>query len=199
MSNKLRVKDLITIGIFFVLYYIVSVIIASLGGIIVSNPIGLMCWPTIAGILSGTVVILFMVKVPKPFAFFIFGMLHSIISSILGYHFITVVFSLVFLTIAELILRKGEYKSFKSMAIAYGLLSASLSGFLMQMFVAKEHYIAMMSATGNDRTEFIATLERIVTPGTMVIVIIGGFIGGIIGAYIGKAMLKKHFERAGII
>ena len=34
---------------------------------------------------------------------------------------------------------------------------------------------------------------------SMILVYIGAIVGGIIGAYIGKAFLKKHFEKAGII
>lgn len=47
--------------------------------------------------------------------------------------------------------------------------------------------------------EYTRGLERLITYPNMALVYIGAFVGGIIGAYIGKAFLKKHFEKAGII
>ncbi len=199
MSKELKIKDLVNIGVFFIIYFLTTTVVAGLGGIGVTIPLYFLCWPAIAGIVSGTVAMLFMAKEPKPFAFFIFGILHSVVSVILGHHFIIIIISLIFLGIAELVLRKGEYKSFKYVAVAYGLLSASLSGPIMQILVVKEHYVDMLQSTGNDMTEFIETLEKLVSWPVLGLVILGGFIGGIIGAFIGKKMLKKHFEKAGII
>ena len=47
--------------------------------------------------------------------------------------------------------------------------------------------------------EYVDTLERLITYPNMALVYIGAMVGGIIGAYIGRAFLKKHFEKAGII
>jgi len=47
--------------------------------------------------------------------------------------------------------------------------------------------------------EFASGMERLVTYPNMALVYLGAILGGIIGSYIGKALLKKHFEKAGIV
>ncbi|MDU5505066.1 MAG: MptD family putative ECF transporter S component, partial [Anaerococcus vaginalis] len=68
---------------------------------------------------------------------------------------------------------------------------------LMQMLLAKEKYMEMsLMMMGKDYTD---ALENLITYPHMALVALGAFLGGIIGAYIGKALLKKHFEKAGIV
>ncbi len=195
MSKKLKIKDLVTIGIFFVIFYVIYFVV---GFINFYPQLGLL-WPTGVGIFAGVPMMLFMAKVQKPYAFLILGMLPHIVNVILGYHYIVLIIALVFVGAGELIRRKGEYKSFKSNAIAYGLFAASLSSGLMQLLLVRDHYVAMMQSSGNDMSAYISALDSVLSPLTISLVILGGFLGGLIGAFIGKAMLKKHFEKAGII
>ena len=67
---------------------------------------------------------------------------------------------------------------------------------MMQMLLAKEVYIEHCRMMGD---EYAATIEKLITYPHMALVALGAFLGGIIGAYIGKAILKKHFEKAGIV
>ena len=45
--------------------------------------------------------------------------------------------------------------------------------------------------------DYARGLERLITYPNMALVYLGAFLGGVAGAYIGKAILKKHFEKAG--
>lgn len=47
--------------------------------------------------------------------------------------------------------------------------------------------------------DYVDVLEKLITYPHMTLVALGAFLGGILGAYIGKALLKKHFEKAGIV
>ncbi|WP_196774151.1 MptD family putative ECF transporter S component, partial [Streptococcus dysgalactiae] len=71
-----------------------------------------------------------------------------------------------------------------------------ICGSLMQMLWAKEKYIELSMMMGK---EYVDALEKLITYPHMAIVYIGALVGGIIGAYIGKALLKKHFNKAGIV
>lgn len=57
-NEKLKVKDLVTIGIFYVIYSIVMFGVGMMGMI----PILFLIYPTILGIVSGVIVMLFMAK-----------------------------------------------------------------------------------------------------------------------------------------
>ncbi len=47
--------------------------------------------------------------------------------------------------------------------------------------------------------EFASGMERLVTYPNMALILSRSNLGGIVGSYIGKALLKKHFEKAGIV
>lgn len=190
-NEKLKVKDLVTIGIFAVIYFIVMFGVGMIGMI----PILFLIYPTILGIVSGVIVMLFMAKEQKPWALFIFGMLTPLGMFVMGHTYVVPVHALVVMLIAEFIRRGGNYRSFKYNAIAFGIFNMWICGSLMQMLLAKEKYLEMCAMMGSDYTQ---ALEKLITYPHMAIVYAGAFIGGIVGAWIGRAMLKKHFIKAGI-
>ena len=75
MNKKLELKDLVLIGIFAVIYLVLMFAVGMIGLI----PILFLVYPTIAGIICGPLVLLFMAKEQKPFALFIFGMIMPIV------------------------------------------------------------------------------------------------------------------------
>ncbi len=194
MAEKLKIKDLVTIGIFFVIYYVVMFGTGMIGMI----PILFLCWPTIFGIIAGTIIMLFMAKVPKPWALFILGIIPSLTMVAMGHTFVVLLVALIFVGLAEFFFRKGGFKSFKYNAIAYGFFSCWISGSLMQMLLVHDKYKELNFKLGIEPETF-AKLESLISWPSMALVTAGAFLGGIIGAFIGKAMLKKHFEKAGII
>lgn len=158
-------------------------------------PILFLIYPTILGIVSGVIVMLFMAKEQKPWALFIFGMLTPLGMFVMGHTYVVPVHALVVMLIAEFIRRGGNYRSFKYNAIAFGIFNMWICGSLMQMLLVKEKYMEMCAMMGSD---YVQALEKLITYPHMAIVYAGAFIGGIVGAWIGRAMLKKHFIKAGI-
>ena len=191
-NKKLIVKDLVSIGVFGVIYFALMFGVGMMGMI----PILFLIYPTVLGIIAGTVVMLFMAKVQKPWALFIFGMISPLVMFAAGHTYVVVVLSLIVMIIAELIRKIGNYKSFKYNMISYAIFSTWICSSMMQMLLAKEVYVEHCKMMGDD---YVVALEKLITYPHMALVALGAFIGGIIGAYIGKALLKKHFEKAGIV
>lgn len=191
-EKKLKIKDLVTIGVFAVIYLVIMFSVGMIGVI----PILFLVYPTILGIVSGTVVMLFMAKVQKPWALLIFGMLTPIFMMVEGHTYILVLHAFVVILIAELIRRAGNYNSFKYNMLSFAIFNTWICGSLMQMLWAREKYIEMTMMMGN---EYVEALERLVTYPHMALVYIGAILGGLIGADIGRVLLKKHFIKAGII
>ena len=191
-EKKLKIKDLVTIGVFAVIYLVIMFSVGMIGVI----PILFLIYPTILGIVSGTVVMLFMAKVQKPWALLIFGMLTPIFMMVEGHTYILVLHAFVVILIAELIRRAGNYNSFKYNMLSFAIFNTWICGSLMQMLWAREKYIEMTMMMGN---EYVEALERLVTYPHMALVYIGAILGGLIGANIGRILLKKHFIKAGII
>ncbi len=194
MSNKLKIKDLVTIGIFFVIYFVVMFGTGMMGLV----PILFLIWPTVLGIVSGTIVQLFMAKVQKSWALLIFGMLSPLLMFSMGHTIIVPAVSLLFVGLAEFFFRKGKFTSFKYNAISFAFFNCWVVGSLSQMLLAKEQYRKIHDAARMDPA-FYDTLESLLSWSSLGLVVLGAFVGGLIGAVIGKKMLKKHFEKAGII
>lgn len=191
-NKKLKVKDLVSIGVFGVIYFVLMFGIGMMGMI----PILFLIYPTVLGIVAGTVVMLFMTKVQKPWALFIFGMISPLVMFAAGHTYVVVVLSLIVMIIAELIRKIGNYNSFKYNMISYAIFSTWICSSMMQMLLAKEVYIEHCRMMGDN---YVVALEKLITYPHMALVALGAFLGGILGAYIGKALLKKHFEKAGIV
>ena len=191
-NKKLSVKDLVTIGVFAVIYIVLMFAIGMIGII----PILFLAVPFCYGVLLGPLVMLFMAKVQKPWALFIFGIITPLLMFAMGHTYVVFVHGLVVMFIAEMLRRKGKYNSFKYNALANGVFSFWICGSLIQMLLVKDAYLKIVESMMTQ--DYISQLEKLVTWPNMTIVYASGFIGGIIGAYIGKAMLKKHFKKAGI-
>lgn len=191
-NKKLKVKDLVSIGVFGVIYFVLMFGIGMMGMI----PILFLIYPTVLGIIAGTVLMLFMSKVQKPWALFILGMISPLVMFAAGHTYVVVVLSLIVMIIAELIRKIGNYKSFKYNMISYAIFSTWICSSMMQMLLAKEVYVEHCKMMGDD---YVVALEKLITYPHMALVALGAIVGGFIGAYIGKALLKKHFEKAGIV
>lgn len=192
-KNKLKIKDLVTIGVFTVIYFIFMFGVGMIGLI----PILFLIYPTILGIVTGVIIMLFMAKVQKPWALGILGIISPLIMFSMGHTYVIVIHALIVMIIAELIRKMGDYKSFKYNMISFAVFNTWICGSLMQLLLVKERYMEMTVAQmGND---YAMRLERLVTYPNMALVYVGAIIGGIIGAYIGKFFLEKHFKKAGIV
>ncbi|NLL92141.1 MAG: MptD family putative ECF transporter S component [Ruminococcaceae bacterium] len=192
-NKKLTVKDLVTIGIFTVVYFVVMFGVGMIGMV----PILFLIYPTILGVVTGTIIMLFMAKVQKPWAIFILGMISPLLMFSMGHTYILPVHSIIVMTIAELLRKAGEYKSFKYNMFSFAVFNTWICGSIMQMLLVKDRYLEMTVSTMGE--EFAGSMEKIVTFPNMALVYLGAILGGIVGAYIGKVFLKKHFEKAGIV
>ncbi|MDO5734375.1 MAG: MptD family putative ECF transporter S component [Eubacteriales bacterium] len=191
-ERKLKVKDLILIGVFAIIYFIVLVAIGMMGMV----PILFLIYPTILGIVAGTIVMLFEAKVPKPGALFIFGMLSPLIMFFMGHTYVLPLGALVIMLIAELIRKSGGYQSLKKDILACAVFNVWICFSLMQMLLMYDTYKAMTESMMPQG--YFNALEKLISWPSMLLVILGALLGGYLGALIGKKLLKKHFAKAGI-
>ena len=191
-EQKLKIKDLVTIGVFAVIYVVIIFALGMIGFL----PVLYLVYPALLGIVSGTVIMLFMAKVQKPWALLILGMLTSVFMMVEGNTYLLIIHSFVVMLIAELIRRVGNYNSFKYNMLSFAIFNTWICGSLMQMLWAREKYIEIAMVMGE---EYVNALIKLVTYQHMALVYLGAILGGLIGANIGRILLKKHFIKAGII
>lgn len=191
-NKKLSIKDLVTIGVFAVIYFVLMFVVGMIGFV----PILYMIYPLVLGIVSGTVIMLFMAKVQKPWALFILGIISPLIFFFSGQTYVVAIHGLVIMLLAELIRRRGDYRSFKYNALSFAVFNNWVCGAFLQILILKDQAMEPYRVMGED---FVQALDRLITLPNVALVYLGGIVGGLIGAYIGRALLKKHFQKAGII
>ena len=193
-TEKLRIKDLVTIGVFTVIYFVLFFVAGMVGMV----PILYLAYPALAGIITGIVIMLFMAKVQKPWGLFLLGLICSLIVLAMGNTYIIVIHAVISMVIAELLRKKGEYKSFKYNMLSFAAFNTWICGFLMQILLAKDKVVELAETRGMGH-DYIMKLITLLNFRSMILVYIGAIVGGMLGAYIGKVFLKKHFEKAGIV
>ena len=176
-TEKLRIKDLVTIGVFTVIYFVLF-FVAGMVGIV---PILYLAYPTLAGIITGIVAMLFMAKVQKPWGLFLLGLICSLIVLAMGNTYIIVIHAVISMVIAELLRKKGEYKSFKYNMLSFAVFNTWICGFLMQILLAKDKVIELAETRGMGH-DYIMKLITLLNFRSMILVYIGAIVGGILGA-----------------
>ncbi len=190
---KLSVKDLINVGLFSVIYFIMFTISGILGYI----PICVVILPLIAGILGGIPFVLFTIKEQKFGAVTLMGVIAGLFTFLVGQTWLSVVFGLVFGLLADLIMRSGQYKSWTKNMLGYSVFTLWTVGTMLPMWIMRETFFAGYRENGGTDTYINAVMK--LTPNYMILVVIVlALVGGMLGACLGRSVLKKHFEKAGI-
>ena len=190
---KLSVKELINVGLFSVIYFIMFTISGILGYI----PICVVILPLIAGILGGIPFVLFTIKEQKFGAVTLMGVIAGLFTFLVGQTWLSVVFGLVFGLLADLIMRSGQYKSWTKNMLGYSVFTLWTVGTMLPMWIMRETFFAGYRENGGTDAYINAVMK--LTPNYMILVVIVlALVGGILGACLGKSVLKKHFEKAGI-
>ena len=192
MEKKLQAKDLIRIGIFTAIYFVVMFAVGMLGYI----PILFIMLPVIVPIVMGIPFMLFLTKVRKFGMVTIMAVLLGLLMFATGHTWLPAATGLICGVLADLIFKAGKYQSFKNTVFGYAVFSIWIMGAMLPMWLMRESYFEYIRGSMGD--EYASTILTL-TPHWMAIVVVAvAFVAGIAGAFVGRAVLKKHFERAGI-
>ncbi len=191
---KLTVKDLITVGLFSLIYFIGFVISGMLGYI----PVCVVILPFLAGILGGIPFVLLAIKEQKFGAVTLLGTISGLLAFLMGQTWISIIFGFVFGLIADFIMKSGSYKTWKNNLLGYSVFTLWTIGTMLPMWIMRDSFFEMYRNNGGTDAYIDAVMK--LTPNYMLAVIaVLGLMGGFLGAVLGKAVLKKHFKKAGIV
>ncbi len=195
-SNKLKVSDLISIGVYTAIYFILVTIATFASAMLpgLSN----VFLPALAALISGTVYMLMVAKVQKFGAISIMGIVMGIFFFVSGHFILSFAANVVFGVLADFVASKGNYKSKKLIMASYILFSYGLTGPILPLWFMKDAYMANLEARGKS-AEYIANVFNYITTGSFFICIISILVCAIIGGIFGMKMVKKHFVKAGIV
>ena len=184
-------KDLINIGIFSAIYFVIVLIVAMLGTI----PIFLPMLTVIVPILGGIPFMLFLTRVRTFGMIWIMSIIMGILMLLTGMSWPSLAISAVTGLLAELVYKSGNYQSASRAVLTNGVFSLWIGGNYLPLFFAAEKYWSTRQNFGQD---YIDAVTKLMPTWMCPVTFIAAFICGIIGGLLGKALMKKHFEKAGI-
>ena len=184
-TKKLNGKDLIQIGIYAAIYYVIVCVVAMLGMI-----------PVICPIVGGIPFMLFLTKVKKFGMILIVSILLGTLMFISGMGWYALVMSVFTGLLSEWIYRAGNNESAKCAVFTNATFSLWVWANLLLLFVNRESFLASRAKTvGQDYVEKLNAL----TPDWLCpVLLVICFLCGVIGGMLGKRMLSRHFKKAGI-
>lgn len=193
MKQRIQAKDLINVGIFTAIMFVVCMGVAMLGYIPIFIPLLSVLVPLVGGIPF----MLFLTKVKKFGMVTIMSILIGILIGLMGMGVWVIVIAPVSGILADFIFKSGGYASAKKSILGYGVFSIWVIGNFIPIVVTRDNYVDML-ISGYGR-EYAETLMRYIPDWSLIPLLAACFISGLLGAILGRALLKKHFERAGIV
>lgn len=191
--NKLALKDLINIGIFSVIYFV--------GLFVVGTPLGFLVvtyllFPFAVSVVLGIASMFLLAKVQKPLGLFIYAAFPGCLMTLMGHTPVVAIHTLIVAAIAEIVRKVLGYNTVKGSIAGYSIMSLWLCGAFWQIFILKDQYFALTEKMmGTAYATELTALPLWIMP-----VLYGtAFAGGLLGGLLGKKVLKKHFEKAGLV
>jgi energy-coupling factor transport system substrate-specific component len=192
MKKGINAKDLINIGLFTAIYFVVFFATGMLGYI----PIMMLAMPVLCPLVAGIPFMLFLTRVHTFGMVSIMGVILSLLMVLTGHPWQLIPVGIVMAVLGDLVLLAGEYRGWRSIRLGYVVFSEWLAGLFIPFFFMRDHYFAGIRAGYGDA--YADTLMALTPPWVLVLMIALIVVGALGGAYLGKAALKKHFKRAGI-
>lgn len=194
-DKKLQAKDFITIGIFTALLFVVEFACGLLGFI---HPYIVASYVVMIPIVGSIPMMLFYTKIEKFGMLSIMSVLLAIIMFVTGMGYLGAPLIIASGVIADLIAKSGGYKSFKKTVISYGVFCLWICANYFPVVVSANSYRKNL-LEGGYSAEYCDSLFRAINSKTIAVLLVLCFVFGCVGAVIGKAVVKKHFEKAGIV
>ncbi|MDN6210467.1 MptD family putative ECF transporter S component [Bifidobacterium crudilactis] len=191
---KLGTRDLVNIGVYTAIYYVVT----FLGGMVgIVSPIGMFVGFTLSAIVGGTVIMLFLAKTPVMGAMTVLGLIVGVLMLATGHFWGCIPICAALGLVADLIVKAGGYHSRGHNIVAYGVFQLWLIGPFVPLFMnAKAYYEDMRGSMG---ALYASQMSQIFTPAVVAIFIVILCFGGLFGAWIGTILIDRHFAKAGLV
>lgn len=195
-KRGLATADLITIGVFCALYF-VMVCIATLVSTLFTGGFGSIFLPAIAALISGPVFMLLDARLRKFGGITVMGLVIGLFLFVSGHFALSFVASIVFPLAADLIARAGAYRNKVLLLVSYVVFSYGLTGPILPLWFMRDAYVASLEARGKDAA-YIDGVFANINMGTFVLAMVAILVCALIGGWFGQRLMRKHFVKAGI-
>ena len=190
MNNKLQAKDLINLGLFTVLYFVIGCCVAIPIGFV---PIFLPVLGSLWSLITGIPFMLFLTRVKTFGMVTIMGVLSGLLMGLTGMGFWGVPMGLIFGLLGDLILKSGDYKSAKKSILGYAVFSLWMVGTYIPMYFMVEDSWASFAASFVE--EYADRVMAVMPMWSIILVVAGIFVFAILGGLLGKTTFCESGHR----
>ena len=190
-NEKMNVRDYITAAIMYVFMFLVY---AGVGAPIGMTVAGSLFVFAACAVVWGTIFILLFTKVNKKGVVLLFGLIWAAMQ-LMSFWGVAIVIA-IGAVIAELLWDKLDRRKFSTMLLCFTVQVIFLYlGMTLPLIFMKDMYLAAVSAYAD---LYSTVFDMLIGP-MFFVGLAATVVGCIVGAFLGKLLLKKHFEKAGIV
>ena len=193
----MKTKDIITTGIYTALYF-VFLCLGTLLSVLLAYSANMKYAPAFIALLAGTVYMLLIAKTKKFGCLILMSAVISVFFFMSGHFAFSFLPNLISGILADIIAKFGKYENKLYNLISYIVFSFGNLGPVIMIWVVRDSYIEHLVAIGKDTSyinEVMVNSDFSNVAWLSLTIIIGGLLGGLFGQY----MLKKHFNKAGMV
>lgn len=194
---RLSVPDLITIGVFTAVYFVL-VAVCTFASAIVFAGFGSILLPALCALVSGCVYMLLVARLGKFGGITVMGLVMGLFFLVSGHFLLSFLANIVFAVAADLIAALGKYRSRIGILISYVVFSYGLTGPILPLWFMKDAYVAALEAKGKDAAYIDGVFAQVNT-GSFWLAMGAILVCAVIGGWFGQRMMRKHFAKAGIV
>lgn len=192
-SAGLSPRNLINIGVFTAIYFVITYVSGMLGFF---NPFMMFVGWVVGILLNGTVIMLFLARTPVFGALTIPYTVVGLLMVLSGHVWYTVLGAALLGFTADLVANSAHYRSLPRNVVAYAIAELSLVVPLFPIFYQSDAYFAgIVSSMGQ---EYADGMHALFTPVVLVVWAVVILVTALLGGWIGTRVLHRNFERAGV-
>lgn len=189
-------KDVITVGIFSAIYFVINFAFMLLGGI---HPLLWILMPGFIALFTGIPYLMMCTKVQKVGSVLLMGLITGLIYYVTGQFTVVILVSFVLACgLAELTRGLTHYRSMAGNLVSFVLFSVGMVGSPLPIWLMREGFLRQITEQGMP-ADYVNTLAALSSAGMLVVLFLAPIVGAIIGGFIARAMFRKHFEKAGLV
>ena len=195
-DKKLKGKDLITIGIFSAIYFVINFAFMLLGGL---HPLLWILMPGFIALFTGIPYLMMCAKVQKVGSVLLMGLITGLIYYVTGQFTVVILVSFVLACgMAEITRVITHYRSMAGNLVSFVLFSVGMVGSPLPIWLMREDFLRQITEQGMP-ADYVNTLAALSSNGMLIVLFLAPVVGAVIGGILARAMFRKHFEKAGLV
>lgn len=195
-EKGLKGRDLITVGIFSAIYFVINFIFMLLSGL---HPLLWILMPALIALFTGIPFMLMCAKVQKAGAVLLMGLITGLIYFVTGQFTVVILVTFVLgCGLGEIARAVGGYAGFRWNSLAFVFFSLGMTGSPLPVWLMRDSFLAQITEQGMP-ADYVNTLAALSSPVMLIVLFLGPVVCAAAGAAVAKRMFRKHFTRAGIV